>query len=505
MQKLRGKGQIFEKKIWEAAAHWGGGEGDSGMGEGGAGGKGDDNPFMALCNSGVLNECTAWMDFEVMAASLVANDHLQHHINSFMKQLSMCPTTVSPNLPTSLIFWILLHQLIISHHLHPPVILVPSQSCIVPSALNPVWTCPQDLLISISSAYYLLFSYVLASTYCSPSYFSLNLAQHLFHVTMPSLLKPCITSRVQNHINFTVEVLVQDKHQFLVSFGHMFPLVISVDKTRPLIHETPSLLLHSLSAGSTTYPSINNLAILYTENGDFNALSHHHPHSHNLQPLILWGCFVQFSSSVFPHSAVLQPQKCDRQHCSCPHCTTYWFPFSTIFIQFLSSAFPCLPVSPQFHWFSPTLYLIHPSSVPAASDLIHMLHHHISCPSLVPACGFYTIPHFSKPTHPCFTSFPISTFTLVELENLMCHIHTPSAINNAVDNLLTIHLMVVSFNVAYHYLVTLFLMFHHHHLHSHCLSLPSCSCSIPPCFSGTSCSKLWPSSSFSPVFLPCYV
>jgi len=74
-------------------------------------------------------------------------------------------------------------------------------------------------------------------------------------------------------------------------------------------------------------------------------------------------------------------------------------------------------------------------------------------------------------------------------------------INNAVDNLLTIRLVVVSFNVAYHYLVTLFLMFHRHHLHSHRLSLSSRSCSIPPCFPGTSCLKLWPPSSFSPSFL----
>jgi hypothetical protein len=59
-------------------------------------------------------------------------------------------------------------------------------------------------------------------------------------------------------------------------------------------------------------------------------------------------------------------------------------------------------------------------------------------------------------SRPCFTSLPTSTFTLVDLENSTRHVHAPSTINNAVDNHLTIRLMVVSFSVAYHYLVTFF-------------------------------------------------
>ena len=92
---------------------------------GGAGGEGDDNPFMTLCNSGVLDECTAWTDSEVMAAinemaaSLMADDYLQRHIDSFMKQRSMCPTSVPPNLLPLLILWILLCQPMINRHLHP--------------------------------------------------------------------------------------------------------------------------------------------------------------------------------------------------------------------------------------------------------------------------------------------------------------------------------------------------------------------------------------------------
>ena len=125
MQKLRGKEHIFEKKIREVAARRGGGKGDSGMRGGGAGGEGDDNPFMALCNSGILDECTARMDSEVMAAinemaaSLMADDHLQRHIDSFMKRRPMCPTSVPPNLLPSLILWILLRQPMINRHLHP--------------------------------------------------------------------------------------------------------------------------------------------------------------------------------------------------------------------------------------------------------------------------------------------------------------------------------------------------------------------------------------------------
>ena len=71
--------------VREAAARRGGGEGESGMGESGsAGGEGGDNPFVALCNSGVLDaECTARTNSAVMAASLDAtDDYLQRHINS---------------------------------------------------------------------------------------------------------------------------------------------------------------------------------------------------------------------------------------------------------------------------------------------------------------------------------------------------------------------------------------------------------------------------------------
>ena len=78
MWKLMEKGQIFERKIEvekarlekirEAVAR--------------RGGEGDDNPFMALCNSGVLDaECTARTDSAVMTASLYADDYLQRHID----------------------------------------------------------------------------------------------------------------------------------------------------------------------------------------------------------------------------------------------------------------------------------------------------------------------------------------------------------------------------------------------------------------------------------------
>lgn len=49
-----------------------------------------------------------------------------------------------------------------------------------------------------------------ASTRRSPSYLSLKFAWRLFHITMPSLFEPCITSRVQNCIDFTMEALVMD-------------------------------------------------------------------------------------------------------------------------------------------------------------------------------------------------------------------------------------------------------------------------------------------------------
>jgi len=105
------------EKIREAAARRGG---DNGTGGSDAGGEGDDNPFVAsVCNNGVLDECAARTDSAVMAASLDANDYLQRHIDSFMKRLPMCPTSVPPNLPTLLIFW-------------------------VPSAPNPVRTRPRD-------------------------------------------------------------------------------------------------------------------------------------------------------------------------------------------------------------------------------------------------------------------------------------------------------------------------------------------------------------------------
>jgi len=70
------RGRNFEKKIevgkarleriLEAAAR--------------RGGEGDDNPFVALCDSGILDESRA--DSAVMAASLDADDYLQHDIGS---------------------------------------------------------------------------------------------------------------------------------------------------------------------------------------------------------------------------------------------------------------------------------------------------------------------------------------------------------------------------------------------------------------------------------------
>jgi len=50
-------------------------------------------------------------------------------------------------------------------------------------------------------------------------------------------------------------------------------------------------------------------------------------------------------------------------------------PISAISVRFFKLSVP------QFRWFSPSLHLICPSSVPASSDLIHTSHHHISCSS----------------------------------------------------------------------------------------------------------------------------
>jgi len=91
--------------------------------------------------------------------------------------------------------------------------------------------------------------------------------------------------------------------------------------------------------------------------------------------------------------------------------------------------------------------------------------------------------------HPCFTFLPKSTFTLVNLKNSTRHTSRTCSFSH--QHCRRQFLNHPSHGCIYYYLVTLFLMFHHHHLDSRHLSLPSCSCSIPSCFSGTWFSRLY--------------
>jgi hypothetical protein len=102
-RRLTEKGKIFEKDIEAAKSHLakvreaaekrghvrgrsGGGESDRGEMRGvDRGGGEDENPFAALCNSGVLNEylCEPDMDSATLAASLDADEYFQRDVDSF--------------------------------------------------------------------------------------------------------------------------------------------------------------------------------------------------------------------------------------------------------------------------------------------------------------------------------------------------------------------------------------------------------------------------------------
>jgi len=140
MWKLMEKGQIFERKIEaekarlekirEAVAR--------------RGGEGDDNPFMALCNSGVLDaECTARTDSAVMMASLYADDYLQCHIDRLYEattNVTNLAASQPPNFANILDLAPPTDDQLPSLSLQDPVTPLPSQSHIVPSAPNPVRT-----------------------------------------------------------------------------------------------------------------------------------------------------------------------------------------------------------------------------------------------------------------------------------------------------------------------------------------------------------------------------
>src|SRR6266568_8958660 len=142
----------MRKLIREEIARQGGEEGDSGMGGSDAGGEGDDNSFVVWCNSGVLDKCTAWMDSAVMAASLDADDYLQHDIDSLYEV-----TTNVPNLAAFLDLAPPTNDQLPSSSLQDPVTPLPSQSRIVPSVPNPVRTIHS---VSISTHDYLTLSFL---------------------------------------------------------------------------------------------------------------------------------------------------------------------------------------------------------------------------------------------------------------------------------------------------------------------------------------------------------
>jgi len=124
--------------------------------------------------------------------------------------------------------------------------------------------------------------------------------------------------------------------------------------------------------------------------------------------LRFWGlCGARFV--VFNYFAIFQPLSPPLLH---------FLLFSLIFVQSLSSASPCLPVFPGFRWFSSSLHLVRPLSVPASSDLIHMSHHHVSCPGSW-FLQWQFAPFLVSRSSSCsrFTSSPTSTFTLSNLEN----------------------------------------------------------------------------------------
>ena len=125
-------------KVQEAAARRGGVSGSTGGGsdagnvgntqESDAGGEEDENPLVALCNSGVFD---VRMDSAAMAVSLDTDDYLQRDIDS------LCEATINvpdppPAPPTD--------ERLPSSSLHDPVTPLPSQSRIIPSVPNPVRT-----------------------------------------------------------------------------------------------------------------------------------------------------------------------------------------------------------------------------------------------------------------------------------------------------------------------------------------------------------------------------